>query len=326
MVDDKKNEDKIYVNLDLNEVNIINEAENQPGIFDFNKNKTVKRNKKFTNKLVYLNENKSNSSYRFWKNQINQIKSFNNYQNKTFLLLGHHYKIKKLLFPIKNNKDNKYVGLANCFCLSISIKGSKLTIFVVFQGFPDCINKYYYIKRSTEFYKYFDITGLKQVIINNKEDINMLLVRHGNSMHNMPLNMKRFYYRPLDSSLTPLGIYQSHLLAKELLEININKNIILISSNLTRAQHTGIQIIKTIRYGLLDSNFFYLEKYFKRQMINRILKNFNKISSNKNNFFDFSSSKLNNNDKWNYVIIKLCNDDIDKNDFYLFLRTHNILP
>ena len=61
-------------------------------------------------------------------------------------------------------------------------------------------------------------------------------------------------------------------------------------------------------------------------MINRILKNFNKISFNKKYFFYFSNSKLNNNDKWNDIIIKLCNDDIDTNDFYLFLRTHNILP
>jgi hypothetical protein len=324
---DKDIQNKVYINLDLNEINIINEAENQPGIFDFRKNKTIKREKKFIDKLVYLNEKKSDSSYLFWKNQINQIKSFNNYENKTFLLVGHHYKIKKLLFPIKNNDDKKYVGLANCFCLSISIKANKLTIFVVFQGFPDCINKYYYIKRSSDFYKYFDVSGLKQTIVTNKKNINILLVRHGNSMHNMPLNMKRFYYRPLDSSLTPLGIYQSHLLAKELLEININKNIILIASNLTRSQHTGIQIIKTIKYGKLDTNLFYLEKYFKRQMVNRIIKHFNKISFKKKYyFFNYSNVKLNNDDKWNEIIIKLCNDNIDSNDFFLFLRSNYILP
>ena len=92
------------------------------------------------------------------------------------------------------------------------------------------------------------------------EPFTIYLVRHGNSMHNKPINAKDQEER-FDSSLTPLGIYQAYNVGRQIYEKAdeepeegtkkdhpfSNANIILCSSFLQRTQLTGLCILKGIQ-------------------------------------------------------------------------------
>ena len=87
------------------------------------------------------------------------------------------------------------------------------------------------------------------VFFNTDNKITIYVVRHGNSLHNQPTNISGKLR--LDSSLTPLGIYQAYLLGKTLDkmyhdEFGVDTNIILCSSFLCRTQLTGLTILNAI--------------------------------------------------------------------------------
>ena len=92
--------------------------------------------------------------------------------------------------------------------------------------------------------------GILQGISANTKPYTIYVVRHGNALHNQPIMRKM----ALDSSLTPLGIYQAKSVGEKIEEIEKIKNsdskIIICSSFLQRTQLTGLCMVKAINGSL----------------------------------------------------------------------------
>lgn len=101
--------------------------------------------------------------------------------------------------------------------------------------------KYFCNKNIEEFINTKLITdGITDANIDKNLDI--YVIRHGNSLHNKPVSASSQEDR-LDSSLTPLGMYQAKKLGEKLGNQLKNKNIILCTSFLQRAQLTGLLLV-----------------------------------------------------------------------------------
>ena len=120
----------------------------------------------------------------------------------------------------------------------------------VLRGYTGGKNRGGFFKKK---YKYFcnedigtfiDIELITKVItdanINNNLDI--YVIRHGNSLHNKPVEVSSQNDR-LDSSLTPLGMYQAKELGNYFISVLNNANIILCCSFLQRTQLTGLLLL-----------------------------------------------------------------------------------
>ena len=111
----------------------------------------------------------------------------------------------------------------------------------------------------------------------NDKIINIYIVRHGNSLHNKPLNIKNG--KQLDSCLTPLGIFQAEqtgIKIKENIQLNHNYPILSLVSFLRRTQHTCLSILKQIYTNIYETKTFdtklreFKEETFKRTNISNI--------------------------------------------------------
>jgi hypothetical protein len=99
---------------------------------------------------------------------------------------------------------------------------------------------------NTNIEEYINTELITQGITDAKIDKNLdiYVIRHGNSLHNKPVSAKEQDDR-LDSSLTPLGMYQANELGGYFNSQGVfnNANIILCSSFLQRAQLTGLLLL-----------------------------------------------------------------------------------
>ena len=196
----------------------------------------------------------------------------------TVLLITHHNRLRGLstgdsegaLLPIKDKKQCD--SYANNFCFRIHYDGKEITTKIAFQGFPDkgefdqgCQNEIGCKIKKTgggENYTYccptkdvtnIDTTLLEQGLKNAKIKPNttFYVIRHGNAIHNKPMNIKDG--TQLDSPLTPLGLYQAKTLGcflKENYKDDFNnKDVILGTSLLCRTQLTGLAILNEITGG-----------------------------------------------------------------------------
>lgn len=205
----------------------------------------------------------------------------------TYILVTHHNRMRgddskdnQALLPFITEKSecNAY---ANNFCLRIHINTDNdepsINFEIAFSGFPDKGNfpedcekieceqlrcKNSRMKIGGGDYKYccdnlkssINTEIIKNLLKSYAEGGNLVgkniviyLIRHGNSLHNKPLESSE----RLDSSLTYLGIYQGFLLGKYLKEYYPNdfnnKTICLGSSFLSRAQLTALTILNSIK-------------------------------------------------------------------------------
>lgn len=202
----------------------------------------------------------------------------------TYILVTHHNRMRGdgsednqalLPFVTKKSECNAY---ANNFCLRIHINTENdepsINFEIAFSGFPDkgnfsdnCENieceqlRCKKNKIGGGNYKYccdnlkssINTEIIKNLLKSYAEGGNLVgkniviyLIRHGNSLHNKPLESSE----RLDSSLTYLGIYQGFLLGKYLKEYypnDFNKTICLGSSFLSRAQLTALTILNSIK-------------------------------------------------------------------------------
>ena len=184
------------------------------------------------------------------------------------LLVTHHNRMRDKdvdqgLIPFK--EGSPYNGYANNCCLKISITNGNIKdngYSLFFRGFPDKGEftsdnddgqigggDYKYFDDETNFKKFIDTTlitkGINDANIDKTIDIDIYVIRHGNSLHNKPV---KAWFGRLDSSLTPLGMYQAKVLGEKFKPILTNDtndtNIILCSSFLQRAQLTGLLLLK----------------------------------------------------------------------------------
>lgn len=189
-----------------------------------------------------------------------------------FIIVTHHHKLRKKIFDVDRDEN---VGFANCCCVKLSnihtpqknnnSEGRLWNGNVIFEGFPDKLDKYNYLKEDTNIDDFAKNWGMIETILKRKTGlklINLYIIRHGNSLHNKPVEVKR-----LDSTLTPLGIWQADILGKYLSNEIRNETdqqeskLYLCSSYLLRAQHTGIQIISNLVDISRYSKFLYLKKF-----------------------------------------------------------------
>ena len=235
------------------------------------------------NSITFLEKNKNCS--HIWNNLINFVnQKINGDRTKlsfNFYFSSHHNSLRKniLDFISKNKK------IANCSCFLLKRINNEWKIFLIFNGFPD--KKQYikeYFMKFNEDEKEVEITNDKkwQKIKNNlnilpkNKEINLFFIRHGNALHNEPLKLTGgMFNRTVDTNLTPLGILQSRILGRYLVDNNyisfpsgVNINFF-VASYLNRSQHTILGLIKELKNnnnleggGILDT-IRSIRNYFK---------------------------------------------------------------
>lgn len=164
----------------------------------------------------------------------------------TLMLVSHHNRIKKSYFPLKDKTQCN--GYANCMCFKVTFKKQGQIIIpevtIIYGGFPDQ-EKYRYCDNKNVIKEVISTTKLENgisLLENNNalEKCSIYLIRHGNSLHNKPVNRKT-----LDSVLTPSGMFQAHKVGKILKEkINFENNELIIGTSfLSRSQLTALEIL-----------------------------------------------------------------------------------
>jgi bisphosphoglycerate-dependent phosphoglycerate mutase len=215
-----------------------------------------------------------------------QFNTMNNNNNNTVFIVTHHNRMRSTkenhgLLPLnKNYSDVAKLSYPNIFCLKIDVTPSTVNFEIVFQGFPDQGNFYGNCNntlemtsttnfgggikdlfKSTKSYNYIcntkdiNITPIREGILegnNCKKNMTIYVIRHGNSLHNQPTNLKNQEER-LDSSLTPLGFYQAKVLSDYIMKNDMvnnlkNSNIILCTSFLERTQLTGLLLLENLKF------------------------------------------------------------------------------
>ena len=183
-----------------------------------------------------------------------------------FLFAKISYKLKLVDLPIKRKIHTKVVvytgGITISFILVISILllnvsennlNSILAVAFLISIIGLIDDKYNLSagnKLSLQIIPIFYLIILENLTLNHLGDYNnfkpftVFVIRHGNSLHNQPLNQ-----HVLDSSLTPLGIYQASKLGESLNSkygAKFKGNVLLCSSFLQRTQLTGLCILQKI--------------------------------------------------------------------------------
>lgn len=211
--------------------------------------------------------------------------------------------------PNSNSKTGKSYGYANNFCLKIEIKQGILdnSSFSVFErGFPDKghftdtntntntdITKvspseetYDYIKNTSPLILDPIIKGIMSGLKGKEIDIDIYVIRHGNALHNKPMQLKDQSQR-LDSTLTPLGMLQAEILGKKLEPQLVDKNVLVCCSFLQRTQLTALLLLKNA--GLLPESMVTSLNSMKSQALIR----YKNTGFNHAKFYDFSPIKEN---------------------------------
>lgn len=299
-------DEKIYINPCLNEINQANE--NKCGIF-YNKMVPIGLDKleKYENPVyddnyfrydynnLYHNLcNHDNGSCLFWESMLFDIyhKIDKTSNVNSVIMATQKNLIKQLIFPIRDKYKNndKEITIPSCACIKITIKNKQIIdITLHYQGFPDNLKSNIYIKETDDLKKYLSFYGLYKAH-NDIKQCDIYLISDGNAMHNEPLYISNFFYKPIDSSLTPLGIYQARLLGLALKQHLKDNNIYLFCSDLSRTKLTGL-IVRHFITGLNPSqNHIRLDLI--KISINRIIRRYKRNLFSKQNPFDFDNFDL----------------------------------
>jgi hypothetical protein len=225
-----------------------------------------------------------------WTIYTNFLKNHTDpYKTKNIaLFVTHHNRMRDTLQGILPFiKDSEYDAYANNFCLKISISNDAVDYSLFFAGFPDkgefdiqrcsipdlnnLVGGGYDYLCETDITQFIDTdsitTGIKAAGITGFA-CDIYVIRHGNSLHNKPVEISDFNnisnlnltQNRLDSSLTPLGMYQAYLLGSYFKNQRVfenNPNIVLCCSFLQRTQLTGLLLLKAagINFNQLDPGF-----------------------------------------------------------------------
>lgn len=239
--------------------------------------------KKFGNPITYSNLPKVFS--HFWGNLLYFIKNDLDKKDKNifyiYLIVCHHNRLKEDILLFTDKKYKKSIGNSAIISFDFSkfnnpvppidnsrgsitdnIDFKKKFVNVVFNGFPNKLNDQIHNNFTLcdeNFYDYLDLSNIQNTYdkFSLPNNFAVLICRHGNARHNKPLELGKkgfgIFNRPLDSALTFLGFMQNEMAGKELNQYinnleHQNINIQLISSELNRAQHTGLQILNEIKF------------------------------------------------------------------------------
>jgi len=216
-----------------------------------------------------------------WDNIISFVKNHSSKSN--FYMVSHHHRLQQLLKPFFPKGKSK---IANCACFRLSndnsldhkhSNSSKWRLSLVFKGFPDKDSDKYLTEEK-------DITPQKEKWekltseLPQDGNINIYLIRHGNALHNKPLQLVgssalgKLFNRNLDTNLTPLGIHQARMLARKLTQEGLlhgGDNSVFCASYLNRAQHTCLELYRAVHKNNNDK-LIQLEHDFTRRAVKRL--------------------------------------------------------
>lgn len=147
------------------------------------------------------------------------------------------------------------------------------------------------------------ISGLKN-FTGIKKLITIYFLRHGNSLHNKPVEISDYgiEQKRLDSSLTPLGMYQATILAAEFSEANafLNSNIVLCCSFLQRTQLTGLLLLEAAGVPLDEKM-----KKGLQEMKDQAITRYSESGSNKTKFYEYPPLLNNKNEREKFEVYYL---------------------
>ena len=212
----------------------------------------------------------------------------NNETHNIVILVSHHNRMKKTILELNQNNKNKINAYANSssICLHSFEKG----VSIITDGYPDR-DKDKYVYANAQNINDDLLTKETNIALNNFRDrlkdryVTVILVRHGNALHNYPVNARNLLHQgPLDSSLTPLGCLQASITGYYISiwidtyskSNNFSKTKIwLMSSYLNRSQHTVCLIGKLIaaKHKLQVENISWLEEEFTKEAYDKFLRN-----------------------------------------------------
>jgi hypothetical protein len=207
-----------------------------------------------------------------------------------FFLTTHHNRLKKTIFEAILDKDKKNrIHFANCSCIKILITDGSVKIECLYEGFPDKedmvylpsgeitdqgANNFGFLNDKIKHFKEWIVSSQNLGLV--EPNINIFIIRHGNAFHNKPLKIgnRNYFKRPLDSCLTPLGIYQAHYLANFLIDnghLTTQNPNIFCSSYMNRAQLTTIELAAALDFSDSFLNFQTLMRKMSMARLFRIL-------------------------------------------------------
>jgi hypothetical protein len=254
-------------------------------------------------------EDKWKMYIEFLNNEFQKSDNDSTTTNAAFIISHHNrMKEKNIMFGlIPFNKDFENYSYANNFCLKITItngKSDNVMFDIANEGFPDK-DTYKYFPDTDEYKEikndkinisrycsqYINLEPIKKAAENYKlnKPLIIYLIRHGNALHNQPVGKKQ-----IDSSLTPLGMYQAVKLSEKIKDDLINQGLInhdltthiinplLCCSFLQRSQLTGLILLKKL--GMLDTNMLDLHE----KMINKAYDRWKKADGMITRFNNFS--------------------------------------
>lgn len=310
---------------------------------------TLKDTQSYNGKTIYI------TCVEFWSNFFKFIKTMakalqtvapsdpnSDYYslNKLSFFLGtHHNRLKKTIFEgiLDNGENKKTIHFANCSCVKISISNdSVVSIECLHQGYPDKKDNIYLPigkinETGDDNYGFLNskIATFKKWMVNQENlgelkgvAIDIYIIRHGNAFHNAPLKIgnKNYFKRPLDSCLTPLGIYQAHDLANFLKNegyLSDKHPMFFCSSYMNRAQLTISEIASMREYSPGTKNNFKEFKMLMRKMsMARLFRTLGKNSEKWNTALEslvnsFSAEKLPGTNKEKYNKLQLFSDNVE---------------
>jgi hypothetical protein len=251
----------------------------------------------------------------FWYNLLrfidSKIKDPQQFYN--FFIVTHHHKLKSIL----NIRDDKGIATGCCMLLDFKKMDNQkiVPLKVIFKGYPDKVFEFKQRRASTgspynnkkkkrrqsildiasqrlseKEYSYYSVnetiygnysnSNIDQLLDKLKNmNINIFIIRHGNSMHNKPLKLTGpLYNRNSDTNLTPLGNLQALSLGiflKRYIEGYRKYDNIYISSSLNRAQHSSCAITSILNPKYIQINELY--KFFNILSILRIKRKLKRV-------------------------------------------------
>ena len=198
---------------------------------------------------------------QFWDNVGNNIESIQKQkqqdgENKqdVFILVTHHSRLKQTILKLDKKQKSAINSYANATAIEVNFNTENIDINLIFDGYGDSVEKNYATTKNFTRNVLTEDTKKALQELGEKlksSNVSVIIIRHGNALHNNPVNAKDILYRsPLDSSLTPLGHVQASLAGTAIYEKCIKKyknvHLYLLSSYLSRAQHTAVAIAASL--------------------------------------------------------------------------------
>lgn len=204
----------------------------------------------------------------FWGNLLGDVVAIHGSLDQpnneiTIILASHHHRMARSILPLK-----RLIGFANACAIQVKYRvdtWSVASLEVLDAGFPDKKGAHY-VNEGTRLTDYIDVKqmtlsrkfaekNLKRYLTKLPEFINIIVIRHANSLHNQPLKK-----HSLDNVLSPLGMLQVQIMARRLRK-NIKSCMLYgCASSLRRTQHTLLLVLNEI--GFLPDNLQNMLNYF----------------------------------------------------------------